>query len=178
MLSEPIPFRYPVKLYFTYSALIDRPTLDRLWLRRTGQPCGLVAGQYAELVDVDVAINCPSDQWGGRIAGLVPAKGHRVPGMLFAVDVRDWPTVRSIEEHPHRLEVRARALLDGVEVHVTTYTTRPERVTRTGSPSRDYLEALCQGVGGTPFAPTWADRLHQLAEDPGVATDRNQRHSA
>lgn len=167
MPAEPIPFRYPVKLYFTYSALIDRPTLDRLWLRRAGQPCKLLQGQYAELMDVDVALNCASELWGGRIAGLVPAKGHRVPGVLFAVDVRDWPTIRSLEEHPHRLEVRARALLDGVEVHATTYTTRPERITWAGPSSRDYLESLCRGAVASAFPTEWPDRMLDLAEGPG-----------
>lgn len=159
---DPSPFQSPVRLYFAYSALIDRPTFERLWLDCASGERVLPEGRVAEVLDMDLALNCPSLEWGGRIPGLVAAKGRRVPGLLFAVDANDWPAIQAAEEHPDRQEIRVRVEIAGIELLATTFSTRPSQVTYLCPVSQKHLDVVVRGALRAGFSGEYVRRLAEL----------------
>nr|AYM52863.1 hypothetical protein [Myxococcaceae bacterium MCy9487] len=54
-------------------------------------------GDLAEALDVDVVYDVHVPNWGGRVARLVDAPGHRILGRLRSVAAESWPALARLE---------------------------------------------------------------------------------
>jgi len=160
----------PVRMYCAYTSLVDRPTFERLWGEcvKSGRP--LPVGRRADILDMDVAFNCPSEAWGGRIAGLVPAPGKRVPALVFAVDVADWHVLEKAEEFPERVPITVRVDLEGLELRAQAFTTRLSQATTLSQVSLSALEMLVRGAEAVGFPPEYVERLRAAPEAESLLT--------
>jgi AIG2 family protein len=160
----------PVRLYCAYTSLVDRPTFARLWEDCTASARPLPAGRRVDIVDMDVAFNCPSLAWGGRIAGLVPSPGKRVPALLYAVDAQDWHALELAEEFPDRVPITVRIDMDGVELRAQAFTTRISQSTSLTQVSRDALDILIRGAQAADFPAEYIARLKAEPESESLLT--------
>ncbi|WP_223638692.1 gamma-glutamylcyclotransferase [Corallococcus sp. EGB] len=54
-------------------------------------------GELAEALDVDVVYDVHVPNWGGRVARLVEAPGHRLSGRLRSIATESWPVLARLE---------------------------------------------------------------------------------
>jgi hypothetical protein len=161
----PTESQSPVRLYCSYGPLVDRPAFQRLWEDCSRGRRPVPVGRLADILNADVAFNCPSLQWGGRVAGLVPAKGERVPALLYAIDAEDWPTIELAEEYPDRVPVAVRAEIAGIEMRATAFTTRASQATSLCPISKEAMELMARGAQAEGFP---AEYVRRLREAPGA----------
>jgi hypothetical protein len=144
------------KRYFAYSTILDREAFEE-WRSQHGYDFfELPQGALAEAQDVSLVYDFPSRWWGGRVAGLIDAKGSSVWGRVFEIAEKDWPIVRHKEgavtgmcvERPVRVKI------DGQIIDAIAFTTNPTRASMEGPVSSRFVEALTRGA-----------RAAQLPED-------------
>jgi hypothetical protein len=160
----------PVRLYCAYTSLVDRPTFERLWEDCTASERPLPAGRRVDIVDMDLVFNCPSLAWGGRIAGLVPAEGKRVPALLYAVDAQDWHALELAEEFPDRVPITVKVDMDGVELRAQAFTTRISQSTSMAGVSAQGLAVLIRGAEAAGFPKEYVDRLRNAPNSESLFT--------
>jgi len=160
----------PVRLYCAYTSLVDRPTFARLWEDCTASERPLPEGRRVDIVDMDVVFNCPSLAWGGRIAGLVPAPGKRVPALLYAVDAQDWHALELAEEFPDRVPITVKVDLGGAELRAQAFTTRLSHATTLLTVSQQALDTLIRGAETAGFPPEYIARLRGAPESESLLT--------
>ena len=160
----------PVRLYCAYTSLVDRPTFARLWEDVTQSERPLPDGRKVEIVDHDIIFNYPSLAWGGRIAGLVPARGKRVPALLYAVDAQDWHALELAEEFPDRVPITVKVDLGGLELRAQAFTTRISQSTSMSGVSQQALDLLIRGAEAAGFPPEYIERLRRAPETESLFT--------
>ncbi|NOJ95670.1 gamma-glutamylcyclotransferase [Corallococcus coralloides] len=77
-------------------------------------------GELAEALDVDVVYDVHVPNWGGRVARLVDAPGHRLSGRLRPVATESWPVLARLEtalalateERPVKVRTASGAVVD------------------------------------------------------------------
>ncbi len=136
------------RLYFAYSAVLDRVAFEQ-WRKEHSYPFfNLPEGQIAQAPNVDLIFDFPSRWWGGRVAGLVDRPGSQIYGRVFEIPAIDWPVVQHKEgvvtgmsiERPIKITV------DGKELHATAFVTNPTRASTLGPISERFVEALISGA--------------------------------
>jgi len=160
----------PVRLYVAYTSLIDQPTFARLWEDVTAQERPLPVGRRADILDMDLLFNCPSQAWGGRIAGLTPTPGARVPGLLYAVDAADWHALELAEEFPERVPITVRVEVSGVEMRAQAFTTRISQATSMAAVSQAALDIMVRGAEAAGFPPEYIAKLRAEPESESLLT--------
>lgn len=169
-MAAPSTANSPVRLYCAYTSLVDRSTFARLWEDCTQSERPLPVGRLAEIVDMDVAFNCPSQTWGGRIAGLVPAKGKRVPALVYAIDAADWHALELAEEFPERVPITVKVEVEGVQLRAQAFTTRISQATSLAPVSRAALDILVRGGEAAGFPADYLARLRAEPESESLLT--------
>jgi len=119
---------------------------------------------------MDVAFNCPSATWGGRIAGLLPARGKRVPALVYAIDAADWHVLELAEEFPERVPITVRVDLEGLELRAQAFTTRLSQSTTLSQVSRTALDIQVRGAEAAGFPPEYVARLRAAPEAESLLT--------
>jgi AIG2-like family len=160
----------PVRLYCAYTSLVDQPTFARLWEDVTQSERPLPTGRKVEIVDHDIIFNHPSLAWGGRIAGLVPTRGKRIPALLYAVDAQDWHALELAEEFPDRVPITVRVDMDGVELRAQAFTTRISQSTSMSAVSKQALDILIRGAEAAGFPAEYIERLRHAPENESLFT--------
>ena len=160
----------PVRLYCAYTSLVDQPTFARLWEDCTASARPLPVGRRVDIVDMDLAFNCPSQAWGGRIAGLVPAEGKRVPALLYAVETQDWHALELAEEFPERVPITVRVDMDGVEMRAQAFTTRISQSSSMLGVSQAALDILIRGAEAAGFPADYIARLRAAPDSESLLT--------
>lgn len=84
-----------------------------------------------------------SHRWNGAVASVVRARGARVEGLLYSLDVADVQTLDRFEGHPFAYERVVREVIDeqSRRRRVATYV-QPEDGLEPWSPPRGYFEAI------------------------------------
>jgi hypothetical protein len=149
---------------------VDRPTFARVWEECTQSERPLPVGRKVEIVDHDVIFNCPSLAWGGRIAGIVPTPGKRVPALLYAVDAQDWHALELAEEFPDRVPITVKVDLGGVEMRAQAFTTRISQSTTMLGVSQQALDILIRGAEAAGFPAEYIERLRHEPESESLFT--------
>lgn len=149
------------RLYFGYSTVLDRAAFEE-WRGQHGyQFFSLPEGRVAEALDLDLVYDFASRWWGGRVAGLVDARGSSVFGRLFEIGGEDWPIIRHKEGAVTGMcierEVRVRA--GGELVTATAFTTAPDRRSSEGPVSARFIEALVRGARAAGLPDDYVQRL-------------------
>lgn len=160
----------PVRLYCAYTSLVDRPTFARLWEDCTQSERPLPVGRKVEIVDHDLLFNCPSLAWGGRIPGIVPVKGKRVPALLYAVDAQDWHALELAEEFPDRVPITVKVDMEGLELRAQAFTTRISQSTSMLGVSPQALAILLRGAEAAGFPREYIERLRGAPDSESLFT--------
>lgn len=142
------------RLYFAYSAILDRTEFEKWRDEHSYQFFVLPEGQVAQAQGVDLIFDFPSRWWGGRVAGIVDRKDSVVWGRLFEIPAVDWPVVQHKEGVVTGMSIERpiKVLVGGQEYEATAFTTSPDRARLEGPISERYLAALIKGaqVAGLP----------------------------
>lgn len=139
------------RVYFAYSTILDPEELDR-WMADHGhRGFKLPAGKVAEAPNSDLVYNCPSEKWGGRVAGITRKSGSSVFGLLFEVPASAWPVLEHAEGVKggkfQELELEVRIAAEGGRtVKATTFTTRPQTASTSGPVSQKFANTLARGA--------------------------------
>ena len=125
-------------LYFAYG-----PQMERAQMKRLCKGSRFVSA--ARLTDHQLVFPRRSDPWGGGIAGLKPASGKVVEGVLYEVSEEDQKILDLAEGYP-RSSIRKPVTAEnfaGEKVKAFAYF-----VLGTGDypPSRRYMETLISGA--------------------------------
>ncbi|MFN7130476.1 MAG: gamma-glutamylcyclotransferase [Myxococcales bacterium] len=144
------------RLYFAWSTILDRAAFEE-WRAQHGYDFfELPEGRLAEALDVGLVYDFPSRWWGGRVAGLVDAKGSSVWGRLFEIAEKDWPIVQHKEGAVTSMSVErpVRVRVEGQELEAVAFTTNPRRASLDGPVSERFVEAFVRGAraAGLPQA--------------------------
>jgi hypothetical protein len=149
---------------------VDRPTFARLWEDCTQSERPLPVGRRVDIVDMDLVFNYPSLAWGGRIAGLVPVKGKRVPALVYAIDAQDWHALELAEEFPERVPITVKVDMEGMELRAQAFTTRISQSTSMSGVSKQALDILIRGAEAAGFPAEYIERLRHAPETESLFT--------
>ena len=92
-------------LYFAYGSNLDEAQMQ------VRCPSARIEGR-AWLFGYALTFGGYSRCWGGAIASLAPARGARVPGLLYRLDKADLLALDRFEGHPYVYERRSAVVLD------------------------------------------------------------------
>lgn len=149
------------KLYFAYSAVLDRVAFEQ-WRTEHSYPFFILPeGQIAQASNVDLIFDFPSRWWGGRVAGLVDKAGSQIYGRVFEIPSKDWPVVQHKEgvvtgmsiERPIQITV------EGQELAATAFVTNPTRASTLGPVSERFVAALISGAQQAGLPPNYISSL-------------------
>ncbi len=154
------------RLYFAYSTILDREAFLEWRGQHSYDSFDLPAGELAEALDVGLAYDFPSRWWGGRVAGLVDAKGSSVFGRLFEISEKDWPIVSHKEGGVTQMSVErpVTVRVGGKQVQATAFATNPVRQSSDGPVSPRFVEALVRGATSAGLPPQWIASLGAAAK--------------
>lgn len=124
--------------YFAYG-----PNMERAQMKRLCKGSRFVSA--ARLSDHQLIFPRRSDRWGGGVAGLKPAPGKVVEGVLYEVSEEDQKILDQAEDHP-RSSLRRLVIVEnfsGEKIKALVYF-----ALGTGDypPSRRYMEKLISGA--------------------------------
>lgn len=147
--------------YFAYSALLDPETFARRMKEEGHASFKLPEGKVGEAQDVEIIFNFHSPKWGGRIASLVPMKGHSVFGRVFELAAADWAIVQKVEggRSGNFQELNVRVKVDGKVIQAVALGAAPERATTSGPVSEDYANALARGAEAAGLPRAYSEKL-------------------
>lgn len=136
------------RLYFAYSAVLDRVAFEQWRDEHSYQFFNLPQGQLAQAMNVDLIYDFPSRWWGGRVAGLVDKSGSQVYGLVFEISATDWPVVQHKEGVVTNMSVERtiKVMIDGKEFDAIAFVTNPARASTQGPISERYVQALISGA--------------------------------
>lgn len=151
-----------MKKYFAYSTILDREAFLEWRDQHSYGFFDLPKGELAEAADLTLVYDFPSRWWGGRVAGLQDAPGHRVCGVVFEISEKDWPIISHKEggvtgmciERPVRVKLTSGQVVDAI-----AFTTNPARASLDGPVSTRFLEALSRGARSAGLSEAWVDSL-------------------
>lgn len=153
------------RFYFAYSTILDRAAFEEWRGQHSYEFFDLPEGRAGEAVDLTLVYDFPSRWWGGRVAGLLDAKGSAVHGLVFEIAEKDWPIIQHKEgavtgmcvERPVQVK-----LADGV-VDATAFTTNPARASADGPVSERFVEAITRGAQAAKLPADWSAQIRALA---------------
>lgn len=137
----------PKRPYFGWSSILDAEAFAE-WKVSHGHDLSLANGRLARLSDHGIAWNLLSRYWGGRVPGIVPAKGREVWGMLWEIRAEDWPILEHKEGAVTGISVPmpVRVETGGALHEAVAFTTNPERATTQGPISGNFRDAWFRGA--------------------------------
>ncbi len=141
-------------LYFAYG-----PNMERVQMKHLCKGSRFVSA--ARLRDYQLCFPRRSESWGGGIAGLKPAPGKVVEGVLHEVPQEDQRILDKVEDYPRsciRMPVTAENFA-GEKVKAFAYF-----VMGAGDypPSRRYMEKLISGAEEHDLSPSYIAQLEAI----------------
>ena len=141
-------------LYFAYGSNMERAQMKRLCK-------GSRFVSAARLTDHELVFPRRSDAWGGGVAGLKPAPGKVVEGILYEVPEEDQKILDLAEDYP-RSSIRKPVTAEnfaGEKVKAFAYF-----VMGAGDypPSRRYMEKLISGAEEHDLSPSYIAQLEAI----------------
>ncbi|NOZ25889.1 MAG: gamma-glutamylcyclotransferase [Nitrospirae bacterium] len=108
-----------------------------------------------------------SERWGGGVAGIVPAPGEEVEGVLYRISSDDLERLDGFESvdrgRYYREKVRV-DLPDGSTAEAWVYFPNPDP-DGPFPPSRTYLETIIEGAREQGLSAEFIERLEKLLEE-------------
>ena len=152
------------RLYFAYSAVLDRVAFEEWREEHSYEFFQLPEGKVAQAVGVDLICDFPSRWWGGRVAGLVDKKDSVIFGRLFEIPAVNWPVVQHKEGVVTGMSIERpiKVIVDGQEIEATAFTTSPQRASVEGPISERYIQALISGAKQAGLPADYIARLKNI----------------
>jgi cation transport regulator ChaC len=149
------------RLYFAYSAVLDREAFEAWKQEHSYEFFQLPEGQVAQAMGVDLIYDFPSRWWGGRVAGLTDKKDSSIFGRLFEIPANNWPIVQHKEGVVTGMSIERtiQVIVDGKELEATAFTTAPHRASLEGSISTRFVESLIRGAERAGLPAEYIQRL-------------------
>jgi gamma-glutamylcyclotransferase len=149
------------RLYFAYSAVLDKEAFEQWREEHSYQFFHLPEGRVAEAVGVDLIYDFPSRWWGGRVAGLMDKKESSIFGRLFEIPANNWPVVQHKEGVVTGMSVERpiHVIVDGKQVEATAFTTAPARASQEGPLSQDFIESWVRGATNAGLPAAYIERV-------------------
>lgn len=141
-------------LYFAYGPLMERAQMKRLF-----KESRFVSA--ARLRDHQLVFPRRSDLWGGGMAGLKPASGKVVEGVLYEVSEADQKILDQVEDHP-KSSLRRMVTVEtfaGEKVKAFSYFTL---ASGDYPPSRRYMEKLISGAEEHNLSDSYITQLEAV----------------
>ena len=141
-------------LYFAYGSNMERAQMKHLCK-------GSRFVSAARLMDHQLVFPRRSDAWGGGVAGLKPAAGKRVEGVLYEISEVDQKILDQAEDYP-RSSIRKLVTVEnfsGEKVKAFTFF-----VFGAGDypPSRRYMEQLISGAEEHNLSDSYITQLEAI----------------
>lgn len=141
-------------LYFAYGPLMERAQMKRLSKESR-------FASAARLQDHQLIFPRRSDLWGGGMAGIKPAPGKVVEGVLYEVSEADQKVLDQVEDHP-KSSLRRTFTVEtfaGEKLKAFSYFTL---ASGDYPPSRRYMEKLISGAEEHNLSPSYITQLEAI----------------
>ena len=139
--------------YFAYGSNVSSGVMtSRIPSARRPRP--------ARLDGYRLVFSLPSVRWGGHAAGIEPAPGQVVWGLVWQIGRDDLALLDRVEANYHRIEVTP--VVAGDPVPAVSYVVRPERSVDEGRPVAEYLGHLVAGAIEHGLPDPWVAWLREI----------------